>query len=166
MHSSHIRLPEKNSVSLVLKLIRSLFTFTVGKQKNPQGHGQWIKSSLNNVFVLIYLMFPLDISVHKTFVFPTDVQNKVFYHWAITANFLQICHSRPLVNVNTPTQLANQVFTEHHKCHEGSAKFTQKQMRESTFVTGKSSLHRTADVWARWGRYLIGEKVAFVSWPY
>lgn len=58
----------------------------------------------------------------------------------------QICCSRLLVNVDSPTQLANQVFTEHRKCHEGSAEFTQKQMRESTLASGKSSLYIIADV--------------------
>lgn len=57
---------------------------------------------------------------------------------SIILTLLQICKSHLLINVNTPTQLDNQVFTEHHKCHEGSAEFTQKQIRESALASGKS----------------------------
>lgn len=92
-----------------------------------------MKLLLNGAFMFMY---GLDI---KTNVLSEEGSIKrVITAVSLLLAHLEITQSSHLVNVNTTAQLANQVFTQQHKCHEGSAEFTQKQMSELTLATGKS----------------------------
>lgn len=129
------------------KLIILLLTLTVGKRINSKTTDS-VCVHVCDVYSEYFHREDFDFShlPSEKRLSTTEAMLPIFLSHSILLTHPLTCHSRLLVNVNTPTQLANQVFTKHHKCHEGSAEFTQKQMRESTSASGKSSLHRMACV--------------------